>query len=219
MIALTSPVETVYHRLSAGLKLGLLSLATTGLFLTGALAGQLVALGVVVLLYLVPGAAFARAGVAALRPLALFVALIALWHLAIGTWREGAVILLRLVSAVALANLVTMTTRLGEMLAVLRWLTTPLRALGVSTRPLELAISMVIRFIPVLSQKGAALAESYRARSPRRRAGWRIAAPLVGLVLDDADRVAEALRARGGLSEMPDSPRWDPRDKREEDQE
>lgn len=219
MIALTSPVETVYHRLSAGLKLGLLSLGTTGLFLTGALAGQLVALGVVVLLYLVPGAAFARAGVAALRPLALFVALIALWHLAIGTWREGAVILLRLVSAVALANLVTMTTRLGEMLAVLRWLTTPLRALGVSTRPLELAISMVIRFIPVLSQKGAALAESYRARSPRRRAGWRIAAPLVGLVLDDADRVAEALRARGGLSEMPYSPRRDPRDKREEDQE
>ncbi|MCO6381193.1 energy-coupling factor transporter transmembrane component T [Oceanicola sp. 502str15] len=201
MISLTSPVETPYHRLPAGLKLGLLCVATTGLFALGSLWGQFAALAVVAALYAAPGAGFARAGAAALRPVALFVALIAVWHIATGTLAEGAVIVLRLVSAVALANLVTMTTRLADMLAVLHWITTPLRWLGIRTRPLELAISLVIRFIPVLSAKGAALAESYRARSARKRPGWRIAAPLAGLALDDAERVAEALRARGGLSE------------------
>ncbi|SIO05131.1 CbiQ family ECF transporter T component [Vannielia litorea] len=201
MISLTSPVETVYHRCPAGLKLGLLCLATTGLFLLASLAGQLASLAGVAALYALPGARFARAGLAALRPVALFAALIAVWHIAVGTLEEGAVIVLRLVSAVALANLVTMTTRLADMLAVLHGLTAPLRWVGLRTRPLELAISLVIRFIPVLSEKGAALAESYRARSGRRRAGWRIAAPLAGLALDDAERVAEALRARGGLSE------------------
>lgn len=201
MIALTSPVETRFHRLPAGLKLAALCAATMALFAIGSLAGQLAGLAVTLALYLSGGARFARAGLAALRPVALFAALIAAWHLATGTLAEGAVIVLRLVSAVALANLVTMTTRLDDMLAVLRWALTPLRRAGLSTRPLELAISMVIRFIPQLTQKGAALAESYRARSPRRRAGWRIAAPLAALALDDAERVAEALRARGGLTE------------------
>ena len=201
MISLTSPVETVFHRWPTGLKLGLLCLATTGLFVLGSLWGQLAALVGVAALYAVPGARFARAGARALRPIWLFAGLIALWHVATGTVAEGAVIVLRLLSAAALANLVTMTTRLSDMLVVLHWLTAPLRWIGLRTRPLELAISLVIRFIPVLSEKGAALAESYRARSPKRRPGWRIAAPLAGVALDDAERVAEALRARGGLSE------------------
>ena len=32
-----------------------------------------------------------------------------------------------------------------------------------------------------------------------RRAGWRIVAPLALMALDDAEHVAEALRARGGV--------------------
>ena len=57
---------------------------------------------------------------------------------------------------------------------------------------------MVIRFTPVLAQKGAALAMAWRARS-RKRAGWRVIMPFMVLALDDADHVAEALRARGGF--------------------
>ena len=43
------------------------------------------------------------------------------------------------------------------------------------------------------------ISESWRARSPRR-AGWRILPPITMAALDDADRLAEALRARGGIS-------------------
>ncbi|MDF1871915.1 energy-coupling factor transporter transmembrane component T [Vannielia sp.] len=200
MLALTSPVKTPYHGLRAGLKLGLLALATIVLFALGSLWGQVAGLAVVMALYALPGARFARAGVAALRPVALFAVLIAAFHVVTWTPVEGAVVVLRLVSAVALANLVTMVTPLSEMLGFLHWALAPLRALGVKTRGLELAIPLAIRFIPVLGEKGRALGESWRARSRHRRAGWRIAAPLAGLAMDDADRVAEALRARGGMA-------------------
>lgn len=200
MLALTSPVETCYHRWRAGLKLALMAAGTVLLFSLSSLAGQLAGLAAVAGLYLWPGRDFAAEGLRALRPIWIFAVMIGLFHLATWTPREGAVVVLRLISALALANLVTMTTRLSEMLGFLHWALTPLRRLGVSTRGLELAIPLAIRFIPVLSARGAALAESWRARSGRRRAGWRIAAPLAGLAIDDAEQVAEALRARGGLS-------------------
>ena len=54
------------------------------------------------------------------------------------------------VSAVALANLVTMTTRLSDMIAVVHRLTAPLRVLGLPSRALELAIdeeNMTVRVV------------------------------------------------------------------------
>jgi biotin transport system permease protein len=47
-------------------------------------------------------------------------------------------------------------------------------------------------------QRMAALNDAWRARSARR-AGWRLAFPATLAALDDAERVAEALRARGGV--------------------
>ena len=56
----------------------------------------------------------------------------------------------------------------------------------------------MIRFTPVLAQKGQLLAQSWRARSTKR-VGWRMIIPFAVLAIDDAEHVAEALRARGGL--------------------
>ncbi len=105
---------------------------------------------------------------------------------------------MRLISAVALANLVTMTTRLTDLIGVIRVLSTPIRALGGHSRALEIAIALVVRMTPVLLHKGQMMSESWHARS-RRKATWRILLPLTLLALDDADQVADALKARGGL--------------------
>ena len=91
-----------------------------------------------------------------------------------------------------------MTTKLAQMVAVVTWLTTPLRRLGIQTRAIELGIALVIRFTPVLAQKGQLLAQSWRARSTKRVGGLMII-PFAVLAIDDAEHVAEALRARGGL--------------------
>ncbi|WP_295044304.1 energy-coupling factor transporter transmembrane protein EcfT [uncultured Paracoccus sp.] len=198
MISLTSPVEIWAHRLPAGAKLIALSALTVGLFLPdapGVLAGALLATGG---LYLSGGIAFLRQGIRHLRMIWPFLLLIAVWHGVTGQVQAGAVVALRLLTTLALANFVTMTTRLTDMMAVLTWLLTPLRRIGLQTRTVELAIAMVIRFTPMLMENGDRLAMSWRARSPGR-ATWRIVMPMVGLALDDADHVAEALRARGGI--------------------
>jgi biotin transport system permease protein len=83
-------------------------------------------------------------------------------------------------------------------MGVVKRLLGPFARLGVNLRKIELAAAMVIRFTPVLAEKGAALAMAWRARA-RRRASWRVILPFLVLALDDADYVAEALRARGGF--------------------
>jgi biotin transport system permease protein len=155
------------------------------------------ALGVLVL-YALPGQVFFWHGMRRLWPLWPFVVVLVAWHVVTGVPLEGAMIALRMMSAVGLANLVTMTTSLADMMAVVNWLLRPFARLGVNLRAIELAAAMVIRFTPVLAQKGGALAQSWRARSAKR-AGWRVIVPFMVMALDDADRVAEALRARGGF--------------------
>ncbi len=197
MISLTSPVETRAHRWPAGLKLGALCLVSTGLFLIGGIGAHLLALVGVLALYAAPGRAFLRAGLRGLRVLLPFVAILLVWHAVTGDLRQGLLITLRMVTLVALANLVTMTTPLDDMVALVHRLTAPLRRLGIRTGALEIAIPLVIRFTPVLVQRAETLAEAWRARS-RRRPGWRLVLPLTLQALDDADHVGEALRARGG---------------------
>ncbi len=200
MISLTSPVETLWHRWPAGLKLALLCVATMLLFAAQRIEHQVFALAAVLGLYAIAGRAFLGAGLRSLRVLWPFLAVIAIWHIATRTYAEGAVVSLRLLSAFGLANLVTMTTRLSDMIAVVRALLTPFRAFGLQTRPLEIAIALVVRFTPVLMRKGGDLHDAWRARSVKRP-GWRIVIPLTVLAIDDAEHVAEALRARGGVTE------------------
>ncbi len=198
MISLTSPVETAAHRWPAGLKLALLCGATLVLFAVQSVALQAVLFCGVALLYALPGARFARAGFRRLRVLWPFVALILLWHLVVGDPPGGLRIVLRMLSAVALANLVTMTTALSDMMRVTGWLLTPLGRLGFPVRRAELAAALMIRFTPVLADKGRALTLAWRARSVRRP-GWRVLIPFAVIAIDDAEHVAEALRARGGI--------------------
>ena len=60
-------------------------------------------------------------------------------------------------------------------------------------------MGLVIRFTPVFTAKGKLLNEAWRARSPKR-ANHRLLVPLALSALDDADRVADAIKARGGLT-------------------
>jgi biotin transport system permease protein len=197
MLTLTSPVETWAHRLPAGAKLAALAVATTVLVQMDGTAVA-VAVAAVVALYLSMGTPFTRHGLRMLRPLWPFLLVLALWHGWTGDWVRGLEIAGKMLAAVALANLVTMTTRLDDLIAVVERLASPLARLGLDPRVLAVAIALAVRFTPVLFSRSGQLLEAWRARSPRRP-GWRVVLPAVLLALDDADHVAEALRARGGL--------------------
>lgn len=196
MLTLTSPVKTWAHSLPAAGKLAALAVATTALFLVDA-PWVLTAAGAAVAgLYLSAGPGFARTGLRQLSPLWPFVVIVGLWHFWTGDIADGAAILLRMVTAVALANFVTMTTRLSDMLAVFERLARPISPI-LPPRRLALAFALVIRFIPVMLDRMALIRQSWSARSPRSPR-WRVMVPATLAALEDADRVAEALRARGG---------------------
>jgi biotin transport system permease protein len=106
-------------------------------------------------------------------------------------------------SAVALANLVTMTSRMDDLIGLATWAANPLGRVGLKPRILAVSIALFIRFLPVLIEKGGFLVESWRSRSTKR-ASWRLVVPMALLALDDAETVAEALRARGGVDLVDD---------------
>ena len=143
------------------------------------------------------GRVFFAQWLAMLRPLWPFAVVIVLWQVWLGAPMAAWPILARLGAAVGLANAVTMTTELAEIIALLTRISRPLARLGLNPKVLGLSVALVIRFVPVMLQRYDQIVLAFRARSPRRP-GWRILMPVLLAALDDADRVAEALRARGG---------------------
>jgi biotin transport system permease protein len=198
MLTLTCPVKTPLHRIPAGPKLLALAALSVAVFQlqTPVLVGAAVAATAAI--YLAFGVKFARNGAVLLRPLWPFLLILGLWHGWTGSPTAGAVLGGKMLVAVALANLVTMTTQLSDMIAVVERAAAPLSRIGLSPRTLAVAIALVIRFTPVLMDKAALLGQAWRARSPKR-VNWRIILPLALMALDDADHVAEAIKARGGL--------------------
>lgn len=199
MISLTSEFRTPYHDWRAGPKLLGLSLFTFAIFYLDGILASFGVTALVALAYLLAGRDFARQGLRMLRPMLYFVVIIMVWHWVTDSVLDGVVIVLRLLAAIAAANLVTLTTRLEDMLDVIQRSLARLGLPRTARRRFALAIALVIRFTPVLVQKGAHLIEAWRARSVKRP-GWRLVMPMALLAIDDAEHTAEALKARGGAT-------------------
>lgn len=195
MLTLISPVDTPWHRFRAGPKLAALAAFS---LITSTLDGAWLAwaAALVFALHLPGGQRLLRHALKMLRPLWPFLAILLLWGWWQGQLRHGAEIGLRMVVLVAAANLVTMTTRLSDMLEVFERLAQPLAPV-LPPRRLALAFALMIRFIPAMGETLARLRQAWAARS-RRRPGWRIMLPALLAALDTAEHAAEALRARGG---------------------
>ncbi|MBL4917733.1 energy-coupling factor transporter transmembrane component T [Szabonella alba] len=197
MLTLTSHHKTALHALPAGPKLAALALITAGMLALPTAASVWALAVLVALVHLALGRGFARQAARALLPLWPFLLILLIWHFWTDAPERGALVAGRMLTAVALANLVTMTTRLDAMIALVERITQPV-ARWLPPRRLALAIALVIRFTPVLMDKAVILGQAWRARSARRR-NPRLVLPLVLAAIDDAEQVAEAIRARGGV--------------------
>lgn len=200
MLSLTLERQSWAHRIPVGWKLATLFALTFVTFPIERLEPLIGGIVLVVLGWVSLGRAGFLASLRALRPVLWFVVIILVYHFLVGRLHQGAVIVLQMLFLFGAANFVTMTSRLSDMMELVIRLLSPLRRFGIPPERIALAFALVIRFTPVLGQRGARLAEAWRARSTRR-VGPRIVAPLAVSALDDADQVAEALRARGGLRE------------------
>lgn len=199
MLSLSLPRPSWAHRMPASIKLTLLVVLSMVLFHVGNLSVLSLALAAVVGLTASLGVDAWRQTSRFLLPLMPMVALLMLFHILFGHIEDGTAISLRLLALVLMANIVTMTTALSDMMRTVERLLSPFEKLGVNIRAMSVAMALVIRFLPVLLQRSRDLFDAWRARSAKS-ARWNLITPIALSALDDAERVSDALRARGGLN-------------------
>jgi biotin transport system permease protein len=111
--------------------------------------------------------------------------------------RTAVAVVVRLMTLILLAALATLTTRVSDMVQVAERALRPLERVGVSTAKVSLAISMALRFIPLLTQVVHDVREAQQARGLERNM-FALAVPVLVRALHTADQVAEAIDARSG---------------------
>jgi biotin transport system permease protein len=111
-------------------------------------------------------------------------------------WRAAFVVVGTIVVAVGGASLVSLTTRVTDLLDVITRLLQPARAIGVDPDRVALLLALTIRAVPVIA---ATLHESRDARRARglEHSTRALVTPVVVRTIRHADRVGEALAARG----------------------
>lgn len=189
------PGDSPLHRLPAGAKLAGLVLACTALFLLRSPAALAAAAAVVVLSYVVSGVGVAAAW-AQLRPIRWFAVVLFCMQVVFADVEGAVTATLRVVLAVALAGLVTLTTRTAAVMACLERCLSPARHVGLDPFRLSLLLSLTLRSVPVVAELATKVREAQRARGVE----WSLrafAVPLVVSVLRHADALGEALTARG----------------------
>ncbi|KAB7746123.1 energy-coupling factor transporter transmembrane protein EcfT [Nostocoides sp. F2B08] len=183
-------------RMPVGTRLALMVVAEMLLVLgVRSLPAAALATGLVTGAYLIARIPLAHAW-RTLRGVVFIAALVATLQLVVLPWERALLIAVVMILAVAIAALVTLTTSTTDLLDALERALQPMRPLGVDPERVALTIALTARTIPVIAGFGSRLRDSGRAR------GGRVgvvpyAVGLVVLTLQHAERVGEALRARG----------------------
>ncbi|MTD12575.1 energy-coupling factor transporter transmembrane protein EcfT [Nakamurella sp. YIM 132087] len=195
MIGLYHPGHSLLHRLPAGPKLLLLLVAVVTL----TLLRQLWQLGIaaLVVLLLIPVTRLPwRLVWQQLKPMRWFVPIVFGFQWLLVDLRSAVMVCGGLVLAVALAALVTLTTRVTAMLDLMQKLLRPLRRFGVDPDRVGLVLALTIRCVPLLSEIVRQVQEARISRG----VGFSLQAlvvPVVVRALRSADAIGDALVARG----------------------
>ncbi|MEV6657775.1 energy-coupling factor transporter transmembrane component T family protein [Nocardia fluminea] len=196
MIGLYCPGDSPLHRMPAGVKLALLliSILAMTVFVRAPL-GVLVAAALVAALFALARVSW-RVAFAQVRPVLWMTAVIAVFQLLTTSPARAVVVCGVLLVSVALAALVTVTTRVSAVLDALTRALGPLRRIGVNPERVSLLLALAIRCVPLLAQIVGEVGEARRARG----VSWSVTAlvtPVLVRALRTADAMGEALAARG----------------------
>lgn len=189
------PGTSVLHRMTPGAKLLVLAAALLAITLAHSLVVLAVAAVVVGALYLLCGLGL-RTLWTELAPMRWFVVVLVpfqWWSLGLA----GMVLAVgTLVVSIAAAGLVTRTTRISDMLRTFERMSLPLKVFGVDPERVALTLSLAIRAIPVVLALSQETSQARKARGLDRSL-QALVTPTVVRTVRHADRVGEALAARG----------------------
>lgn len=196
MINLYLPGNSPLHRAPAGAKL--LALAVLAVLLT-ALPPSWMLVGLSVL---IPGAAYLLARMPAtvvlrdLRATSLLVVFLVATQLIFSTPMAAVGNTARVLGVVLLAQAITRTTRVEDMIALTERALGPLRRVGVRPDRVGLAMALALTSVGQIGQITHQVRDAQRSRGVRL-APWSWVMPVLVLSLRHADEVGDALDARG----------------------
>ncbi|MFT2815869.1 CbiQ family ECF transporter T component [Leifsonia sp. A12D58] len=194
MIGLYHPGTSFVHRAPTLLKLALLSLGVIGVSIIPDpryLAGALLAVVVLTLLSGVPLRVLWRQVAPVLWLLIIAVPL----QVIFAGWLVAGLMAGRLLVAVALAALFTLTTTVTAVLEAFQILLRPFRR-WIDTDRVGLLVALTIRCIPLIAEIVTEVLEARKARGAQGSL-LALAVPVVVRSLYAADAIGEALTARG----------------------
>lgn len=193
------PGNSVVHRAPAGLKLLVLTvfILSTAIFVSDWKWGLASVASVVLTAAVarVPAKLLVRQLSGAL-PLLIFVALMLWWRT---DGHQAVTMFLALLSAIAAAILLTLTTKVSVLMETFERILAPTVRVGVPVEQVALAMTLTIRLIPLQVQAVNEVLDARRARGSRGFGASLTAfgVPIVVRTILRARAIADALRARG----------------------
>ncbi|MDH6679918.1 biotin transport system permease protein [Rhodococcus sp. LBL1] len=195
-LGLYTPGTSLLHRMSPGPKLIAMIVAILAVTILVRQPWQLIPAVLVVAACYAVARIPARVALSQLRPLLWALLLIAVFQVVFTGWARALVVCGTILLAVALAALVTLTTRVTDMLDTISRALRPLRHVGVNPDRAGLVLAMTLRCIPLLTGIVQQVSDARKARG----LGFSLralAVPVVVSALMTAEAMGDALAARG----------------------
>ncbi|KRE29546.1 energy-coupling factor transporter transmembrane protein EcfT [Agromyces sp. Soil535] len=194
MIGIFHPGTSLVHRAPALVKLAVLAALVTAVALIGSLVWLGAASVLVIVLFTVARVPFTLAG-RQVVPILWVLAFAVPVQVIFGGWEAAAVMAVRLVLAVAIAALYTLTTPVTATLDAMQALLRPFRR-WVDADRVGLALALTIRCVPLIADLVREVLEARKARGAEGSL-LALAVPVIVRALRTAEHLGEALTARG----------------------
>lgn len=194
MIGIFHPGTSLVHRMPALAKLALLAAVVTAVTLLHSLVALGVASALVVALFALARIP-ARLAWGQITPILWVLAFAVPVQWIFAGWEAAATMGIRLVLAVALAAVYTLTTPVSATLDAMQVLLRPFRR-WVDPDRVGLALALAIRCVPLLADLVREVLEARKARGAEG-SPTAFAVPVIVRALRTADHLGEALMARG----------------------
>ena len=190
MIGVFHPGTSLVHRAPALLKLAVLAVLVTATALVSSLAWLAAASAVVVLAFALARMP-ARLALRQIAPILWVLVFAVPVQIVFGGWEAAAIMAVRLLIAVALAALYTLTTPVSETLDAMQALLRPFRR-WIDADRVGLALALTIRCVPLLADLVREVMEARRARGAEGSL-LALAVPVIVRALRTAEHLGEAL--------------------------
>lgn len=194
-LTLYVPRDSPVHALPAGWKLGLLLMMGLLILLTDdirLLGGSLILACAAFPLARLPLADILHQA----RPMLIVLVIFFSAHALFTSIELGAVLTLRFAIMIAGGVLLTLTTRVSDLMSVLERSLRPLARFGINPEKTSLVFAMTIRFIPALAETWETVRVAQQARGMDRNP-LALLIPMTVLTLRRAEQISDAIEARG----------------------